>query len=211
MNVTIIGTGKMANAISTRLLEGGHHIYLIEHTPGKAKALAEDLKGRIIGGNIEPAKPDSIPGEVVVLAVPYGALESIIRQYEGQLSGKILVDITNTFNFQRMEPLLAGDSAAEQIARLMPANTRVVKAFTTVLYRTILAGKIGGQPLDVFIAGDDAEAKAKIAQLVESGGMRAIDAGPLIRARELEALGFLHVAIQSTTKTQFMSAIKVLS
>jgi 8-hydroxy-5-deazaflavin:NADPH oxidoreductase len=61
------------------------------------------------------------------------------------------------------------------------------------------------------MAGDDAEAKAKVAQLVESTGMRAIDASPLLRARELEALGFLHVAIQSNTHTEFKSAIKVMS
>jgi len=211
MNVTIIGTGKMASSISTRLLEGGHRVYLIEHTPGKAKALAKELKSRKSGAKIEPATPGSIPGEVVVLAIPYSAVESVIHQYQNQLGGKILMDITNTFNFQKMEPLLAGDSAAEQIARLVPANTRVVKAFTSVLYKTLLAGKVGGQPLDVFIASDDAEAKTKITQLVESAGMRAIDAGPLVRARELEALGFLHVAIQSTTHTEFKSAIKILA
>jgi 8-hydroxy-5-deazaflavin:NADPH oxidoreductase len=127
MNVTIIGTGKMANAIATRLLEGGHNVYLIEHTPGKAKALTEELKSRKNGGNIEPAKPGSLPGEVVVLAVPYGAVKSVIRQYHDLLAGKILVDITNTFNFQKIEPLLVGDSAAEQIARLVPGNTKVVK------------------------------------------------------------------------------------
>jgi predicted dinucleotide-binding enzyme len=70
---------------------------------------------------------------------------------------------------------------------------------------------VGGQPLDVLIASDDEGAKEAVKQLVSESGLRAIDAGPLRRARELEALGYLHMAIQQPLGTNFSSAVKVLS
>ena len=67
------------------------------------------------------------------------------------------------------------------------------------------------QPLDVFIAGDDDSAKGTVKQLVEDGGMRAVDAGPLARSHELEALGYLHMALQEPLGTGFSSAVKVVA
>jgi predicted dinucleotide-binding enzyme len=72
-------------------------------------------------------------------------------------------------------------------------------------------GHVSGQPLDVFLAGDDEDAKATVRQLVEGGGLRAVDAGPLARARELEALGYLHMALQQPLDTGFGSAVKVIA
>ena len=66
------------------------------------------------------------------------------------------------------------------------------------------------EPLDVFIAGDDADAKAMVAALAEDGGLRPVDAGALARARELEALGYLHMAVQPALGTAFGSAVAVL-
>ena len=210
MNVTIIGTGRKARSLSNRLLEGGHNVAIIEHTPGKAQALAEEFKEMRNGSNITPAKPGTLPGEVVILAVPYSVIEPILQQYNSQLAGKILVDITNPVNYQNMESLLPDSSAAEQISRLAPTGTRVVKAFYTVFAKTLPIGKVSDQPLDVFIAADDVEAKAKLALLVESMGLHAIDAGPLVRARQLEAMELLHLAIQSTNNLGYRSAIKIL-
>ena len=93
---------------------------------------------------------------------------------------------------------------------MVPPGTRVVKAFNTTFARTLVDGTVAGQPLDVFIASDDAAAKATISQLVEAGGLRAIDAGPLSRARQLEGMGFLGIALQGPLGTQFMSAWKLL-
>jgi 8-hydroxy-5-deazaflavin:NADPH oxidoreductase len=103
-----------------------------------------------------------------------------------------------------------GSSDAEEIARMVPQGTRVVKAFNTTFARTLVAGTVAGQPLDVFIAGDDAEAKATISQLVKAGGLRAIDVGPLSRARQLEGIGFLGITLQGPLGTNFMSAWKLL-
>ena len=210
MNITIIGTGKMARAISTRLLQGSNNVSLIEHTPGKGEALAEELKGQGKGGSISAAHVGTLPGEVVVLAVPYHSAESAIHHVLELLPGKVLVDITNPINFQTMEPLFPGGSGAEEIARLAPVSTRVVKAFNTTFAGTLMAGQVAGTQLDVVIAGEDADAKTKVTQLIESGGMRPINAGLLVRACQLEALDLLHIALQSTNNIGFMSAIKIL-
>src|SRR6266566_7176053 len=104
-----------------------------------------------------------------------------------------------------------GSSDAEEIARMVPPGARVVKAFNTTFARTLVAGTVAGQPLDVFITGDDAAAKATVSQLVEAGGLRAIDAGPLAHAHYLEGLAFLGMKLQFTLGTQFQSAWKLLA
>jgi predicted dinucleotide-binding enzyme len=118
-------------------------------------------------------------------------------------------------DFSTLDDLLTspGMSAAEEIARevaaVVPA-AHVVKAFSTTFAAALLAGQVGGQPLDVFLAGDDAAAKAKVAALVTAGGMRPVDAGPLRRSRELEALQLLHVTMQGPLGLDWASALKLL-
>jgi len=102
-------------------------------------------------------------------------------------------------------------SEAEEIAKVAPAGAKVVKAFNTTFAGALIAGQVAEQPLDVFIASDDADAKTIISQLVTSGGLRAVDAGPLQRARQLEALGLLHMALQFTLNTGFGSAVKIIA
>ncbi len=211
MNVTIIGSGKMGRAIAYRLLPAGHHVTLVGHTPGKAEALVKELEGRASGGSLTVALPNTLPGEIVVLALPPSATLPVVHDFIELLPGKILIDITNPVNYQTMESTIPGGSAAEQIANAAPVNTRVVKAFNTTFAATLLEGVVNGIPLDVFMAGDDAQAKQTVARLIESMGLRPIDAGPLVRARLLEALGILHMAIQSTHNLGFKSAVKIIS
>jgi 8-hydroxy-5-deazaflavin:NADPH oxidoreductase len=130
MDITIIGSGKMGRALSTRFLESGHSVTLVGHTPGKAEALVEELKSHSKGGTISVADPNTLLGEVVIFALPYSVVQSVTSQYIEQLSGKILVDITNPVDLQKMELTAAsGSSAAEEIARIAPVSTKVVKAF----------------------------------------------------------------------------------
>jgi hypothetical protein len=117
MDVTIIGTGKMARGISTRLLMGGHHVALAGHTAGKAESLAAEL-GSIGKGRIEVIRDGALGGEVVFLAVPYTAAQSVVAAYRDQLKGKVLVDITNPMNFQTLEPTSPDNiSGAEGLAK----------------------------------------------------------------------------------------------
>jgi predicted dinucleotide-binding enzyme len=109
------------------------------------------------------------------------------------------------------EPLeLAAGSAAQEIAGKAP-GARVVKAFNTTFAATVADGRVAGEPLDVLIASDDEEAKETVSRLVSESGLRPIDAGPLRRARELEALGYLHMAVQQPLGTGFSSAVKILA
>jgi 8-hydroxy-5-deazaflavin:NADPH oxidoreductase len=135
-----------------------------------------------------------------------------LHPYTAQLPGKILVDISNPLNATYDGLATPPDSSATQeIARLVPAETHVVKAFNTIFFPTLFTGEVAGQPLDVFIAGDDDAAKATVFQLVADGGMRAIDAGPLAHARYREALGFLGIKLPFSRSAQFQSAWKLLA
>jgi 8-hydroxy-5-deazaflavin:NADPH oxidoreductase len=204
MQITIIGTGNMARGIGTRAVAGGHDVTLVGTEPEKAQALAGELGGSARAG-------ESVEGDVVVLAVPYAAAADIVRSFGDQLDGKVVVDITNPVDLNTFEPLQVEGSGAQQIAAAAPGGARVVKAFNTTFAGTLVEGAVAGQPLDVFIAGDDEGAKGTVSQLAESGGLRPVDAGPLARARELEALGYLHMALQQGLGTGFGSTVKVLA
>ncbi len=210
--VTILGTGNMARGIGTRLLAAGADVTLLGTQAAKAEALAAELRGAASGGAAVKSGVvgDPIADEIIVLAVPYAAAGSLLQRYATQLGGRTVVDITNPLN-ATYDGLVTppGSSAAEELAHVVPEAT-LVKAFNTTFAQTLVAGQVAGQPLDVFLAGDDAAAKARLAQLVQAGGMRPIDACPLQRARQLEALGLLHITLQSTLGTGFASAVKIL-
>jgi predicted dinucleotide-binding enzyme len=144
-------------------------------------------------------------------AVYFPDAEGVAQQYGDGLSGKVVVDITNPVN-ETFDGLVTppDGSAAQELARSVP-GARVVKAFNTTFAGTLSEGSVAGQPLDVFIASDDDDAKPTVATLVEDGGMRPVDSGPLKRARELEAAGLLHMGVQSSLGTGFNSALKILS
>jgi 8-hydroxy-5-deazaflavin:NADPH oxidoreductase len=206
MDITIIGTGNMSRAIATRALAGGHSVTLLGHEAGKADALASELSGDVHAGTVG----DALAGDVVVLAIPYGAIDDVLGRYGDQLSAKTVVDITNPVDFSSFTPLaVQAGSAAAEIAQKAP-GANVVKAFNTTFAATLANGTVAGQTLDVFLASDDEGAKAAVGDLVETGGLRAIDAGGLARAHELEALGYLHMAVQQSVGTGFASAVKVL-
>jgi predicted dinucleotide-binding enzyme len=207
MNVTIIGTGNMARGIATRTLAGGHSVTLLGTDAAKAEALAAELNGDVRAGR----SGDPLSGDVVVLAVWYQAIDDVLATYGDQLAGKVVVDITNPVDPDTYAPLTIDEgSVAQQIAAKVP-RAKVVKAFNTTFAGTLVEGGVAGQPLDVFIAGDDEAAKDTVKQLATDGGLRPIDAGPLPLAHHIEALGYLNMAIQPDLGTNYASAIKVLA
>ena len=207
MQITIIGTGNMARGIATRALAGGHAVTLLGTSSEPAQALAGELSGDVSAGTVG----DPLRGDVVVLAIPYGAIDDVLGSYQGQLDGKVVVDITNPVDFSTFTPLsVAAGSAAQEVAEKAP-GAKVVKAFNTTFAGTLLEGKVAGQPLDVFIASDDEEAKRTVSEVAGDGGLNPVDAGPLARAHELEALGYLHMALQQPLGTGFASAVKVVA
>jgi 8-hydroxy-5-deazaflavin:NADPH oxidoreductase len=187
-HVTVIGTGNMGQAIAGVLSKGGATVDLLGHH--------DDA---------------DVTGDIVVLAVPYPALADVASKRGDRLDGKVVVDITNPIDVEAFEPLkLEAGSAAQEIAAKAP-GAKVVKAFNTTFASTLGDGHVAGQPLDVLIASDADDAKETVSRIVSDGGLRPIDSGPLKRARELEALGYLHMALQQPLGTGFSSAVKVLA
>ena len=101
-------------------------------------------------------------------------------------------------------------SATHELAKIAP-NARFVKAFNTTFAKTLGTGGVAGQPVDVLIAGDDEGAKDAVAKLARDGGLNPVDCGPRPRARELEALGLLHMSLQDSLGTGYASTFKILA
>jgi NADPH-dependent F420 reductase len=212
MNITIIGSGNMGRGIGTRAAAGGHSVTFVDANPEVAAKAAADVKvAAKNGAKVSAATLDAELGDVVVLAVWYGTNIEIAKQLGTKLAGKVVVDIANPLNSTYDGLATAPESSsAEDLAKAIAAGAKVVKAFNTTFAGTLLAGSVAGQPLDVFIAGDNADAKSKVSQLVTDGGMRAIDAGPLHRARQIEAMQLLQITLQGTLGTNWGSTIKIL-
>lgn len=189
-DVTIFGKGNMGTAIDQVFSKGGATVTHIDANDHGA----------------------AVSGDLVVLAVPYPALDAIVAEYGDQLAGKVVVDITNPLDMATFDSLVVpadGSSAAQLAARLPTAQ--VLKAFNTTFAATLSTGQVGGeQPTTVLVAGDDADAKQTLIDLVTAGGLRAIDTGALKRARELEALGFLQLTLAASEKVNWTGGFAVL-
>lgn len=204
MKVTIVGAGNMGRGIGHRMVAGGNEVELVDRNPEDSRTLAEEL-GELARSN------RSVTGEVVVLALPYEAVAGAIAEHKEGIAGKIVIDIVNPVDWSTMDTLTTpvGSSAAEETAQLVPEGTKVVKAFNTTFAKTLVAGEVVNQKLQVLIAGDDEKAKKTLASLVEAGGMTALDVGPLRRARMLEQIGLFHIAVQQDIGTGFASALSL--
>jgi NADPH-dependent F420 reductase len=213
MNVTIIGAGNMGRGIGTRAAAGGHSVTFVDANPEVAQKTADEVKSAARNGSkISTSSLEDVQlGDVVVLAVWYGTNIEIAKQLGNKLAGKVIVDIANPLNSTYDGLATAPDSSsAEDLAKVVAQGAKVVKAFNTTYAGTLVDGQVEGKSLDVFVAGDDVDAKARVAQLVTDGGMRAIDTGPLSRARQIEAMQLLHIVLQGSLGTNWGSAIKIL-
>ena len=186
--VTILGTGNMGPAIASVVERGGHSAQLL--------------------GTGDTATP--VSGDIVVLAVPYPAVSQVLAERGAQLAGKIVVDITNPVNFETFDSLTvpADSSATAELAAALP-DSRVLKAFNTNFAATLASGTIGDRVTTVLVAGDDADAKTRLGEVVSAGGLRVIDAGSLQRARELEAIGFLQITLAAAEKVSWTGGFAV--
>ena len=182
--ISIIGSGNMATAIGTRVAKHGHTIELMSRNTAKAQALADQIgHGATVGTfGQTPA------GDIVIVAVLHAGAVDVVAHYGDALAGKILVDITNPFNADASGIVTnAGNSVSQQIAAAAPKSAHVVKAFNTIFGGVIATDK----PLDVFFAGDDAEAKTRFAAFLQSLDMRPRDTGGLDMTYVLEWTGIL--------------------
>jgi predicted dinucleotide-binding enzyme len=188
--VTILGTGNMGTVLADLARAAGQDVELL--------------------GSSDTGRP--VTGDVVVLAVPHAAIAEVLAQRATELDGKVVVDISNPLDYSTWDSLLvsADRSAAAEIASALP-RARVLKAFNTNYAGHLSTGRVGDQPTTVLIAGDDAAAKAQLAELVTAGGLQAVDAGSLARARELEAVGFLQMTLSAAGTLPWTGGFAVVS
>jgi predicted dinucleotide-binding enzyme len=194
-DITIIGTGNMARTIGARALAGGNTVEVMGRDRSRAAALAEALGGGATTGEWATAPA----GDIVIVALPYAAVVPAVTRYGDALAGKVVVDISNPFN-PTFDGLAhpEGTSTAQEAAKAAPAGTAVVKAFNTV-FRHVLEK---GRP-DIFLAGDDPEAKASVEAFIKSLGLRPLDAGPLPMSHWLEGAGLLTVSLANHGAASF--------
>jgi predicted dinucleotide-binding enzyme len=188
--ISIIGTGNMARTIGTLAVAGGNTVEIIGRDQSKAADLTKTL-----GGSTTTGEFGAVPaGDIVIVALLYANVVPVVAQYGNALAGKIIVDISNPFNPAADGLAIAdGTSIAQEVAKAGPGSASVVKAFNTI-FGVVLAK---GRPLDVFIAGDDAKAKAGVAEFIESLNLRPLDVGGLNMAHWLEGTGLVAMGLAS--------------
>lgn len=189
-NVTIFGKGNMGQAIGKNFEDAGNTVAYI---------------------GSETVKDEVTVGEIVVLAVPYPAVSSILADYEEELKGKIIVDITNPVDFDTFDDLVVpADSSAAAVIAKAASDSKVVKGFNTTFAATLTTKKIAGEhQTTVLLASDDQEAKEAVTNALNGSDLAVLDAGSLKRARELEALGFLQISLAAAEKISWTGGFGV--
>ncbi|MFN8520309.1 MAG: NADPH-dependent F420 reductase [Chloroflexota bacterium] len=204
-SVSIIGIGNMGGAITRIATAAGAQVQVLARDAEKAAALAGDT------GATAAAFGAPLAGDIVVLALPFGAVDEVLATYGPQLTGKVVVDITNPVDFSTFDGLVVpSDGSAAAVLQAKVPGARVVKAFNTNFASTLASGAVGDNTATVLVAGDDDAAKTAVIDLVRAGGLQAEDAGSLKRARELEALGFLQIKLAATEKVGWTGGFAVV-
>ena len=189
MDIAIIGAGNVGRALADAFVRAGHSVAITRRQD--AQDVAKETGARAVDSNQEAA--DAAP--VVVLAVPFDGVETILAELRGHLDDKVLVDVTNRVDFENPASTMDGTSNAELI-QLRAPDAHVVKAFNTVFAARQVEPVVDGTQLDGFVAGDHQESKDRILGLVGDVGFRPIDAGELAMARALESMAVLHMVLQ---------------
>ena len=202
-SISIIGAGNIGSAVAGLAVKAGASTQVVVRDASKAT----DLSGVDVA---EIGSP--LTGDIVVLALPYAAIDEVIATYGAQaFAGKVVVDPTNPLDFTTLDSLVpAGSSASAELAAKLP-DAQVVKAFNTVFAAVLAAGTVGGRPATVLAAADSVEAKASLRSFVEAAGLRWADAGELKRAERLEALGALGIALGVTEQIGWTGGLAVVA
>jgi len=173
--IGIIGKGNVGSALERGLQRAKYEV----------KSVGNDPKG---------VQETTAWGEMIILAVPFAAVDDVLRQTGKSLEGKMLIDVTNVLTPDYQLALGCTTSGAEELQKKAP-GARVIKAFNTAFAGHMDTGRVRNEPITLFVAGDDAEAKSTVLQLGREIGFDAVDAGPLQNARWLETLGYFHIQL----------------
>jgi predicted dinucleotide-binding enzyme len=205
MKIGMIGTGKMGGTLGKLWAEKGHQVFFGSRQPQKVQELAAQVGHGAQGGSVAQA---AAYGEVLLLGVPWKAAQETVQSM-GNVDGKVLIEIVNGVDMQKGPALGFTTSIAEQIAAWAP-GARVVNAFNSVHWETLLEPDFDGQSATLFYCGDDAAAKTITAQLGAEIGLDPVDCGPLWMARQLEPVGFLWIYLAYVAGQGPQTALKWL-
>lgn len=202
----------MGKAIAGVFANDGHDVYIVGSDPRKADVAAQELASRGPGkvSPVSTAEEAARKTDVLVLATWYAVSTSIAMDLRDALRNKIVIDISNPFN-ATFDGLITdhGTSAADELQRLLNGSA-LVKSFNTTFAPTLQNKSFGGTEVDVFLASDHNHAKAEVATLIGSAGLRPIDAGGLANAASLERLALLLVELQGRYGLGFQAGLKFL-
>ena len=171
MKVAIIGKGHVGSAIAKGL--SGKHVVRFSHRDPK-----------------EPVSEAAKWGEIIVIAVPYEAVVETAEEIGSAADGKTVLDVTNVIGPDGSLAVGFSTSGAEELQKRL-SKSFVVKAFNTVFAVNQSTGKVGGEQLTLFVAGDQQKAKQVVMRLGREIGFDPVDAGPLKNARYLEPMAML--------------------
>jgi len=173
--IGIIGRGKVGSALKQGFESAGYEV-------------------RAVGRDESEIRETVSWGNIMILAVPFGTIDNVLKVAGDLLEGKTVVDVTNVLDPNMNLAVGFSTSGAEELQKKLPQSS-IVKAFNTVFAQHMDTGKLGDQQLTAFIAGDDADAKKMVLELADRIGFDTVDAGPLKNARLLEPLGFLNIQL----------------
>jgi NADPH-dependent F420 reductase len=192
MRIAIIGTGNVGRALGTSFVRAGHDVTLTARDAAKTRTVASEIGARAAGSTPEAASG----ADLIVVAVPYSAEQAVAADLGPVAQGKVVIEVSNPLTPDYSAVATAGGpSAAERFADNLP-GAKVAKAFNTIFASVQADPTAHGTEVDGLYATDDESARAAVAELIASIGLRPVNAGPLARARELEALGFLNISMQ---------------
>jgi NADPH-dependent F420 reductase len=208
MKIAIIGAGNVGRALATSFGRAGHQVVITSRDAHHAS----DLAATVDGATTAPSPRAAAKGaDVVVLAIPFASAAEVAVNLRPVIAGMPVVDVSNRMSFGANGVEMDTDTSnAEELAVLMP-EAKVVKAFNTLFSSNQADPILDGVRLDGFVAGDDVAAKTRVLELVSSIGLNPIDVGPLVRARQLESLAFLNIALQISNNGTWRSGWQLVA
>jgi predicted dinucleotide-binding enzyme len=184
MRIGVIGAGHIGGNCARQAVKGGHEVKLaFARDQSKLEQLASELGDRASSGTVADAVAF---GDIVIVSVPWGAIPQALSQAGGGLAGKVVIDTTNQFGSGPKPP--PGQTAASFNAGRMP-GARYVKTFNTLTagFQEQAAERTGKDSVVQWLCGDDPEAKALVAGLVEDMGYTPVDLGGTETCEVMEA------------------------
>ncbi len=184
--VGILGTGRMAVRIADQLVRNGHRVILGSRTPARAQAIAKVLAPQAITAGtyaLALQAPFVLPAAFI-----RDGLFDLLRRQRAQLAGKVVIDISNPFNHDYSDYILPWDtSAGEELAKLLPEST-VVGIFKNIFWETFGHPQFDEGLSDVYVLGDDEDAKQRVTSLFARSPFRFIDGGATRNSRVVERM-----------------------